>query len=164
MGNTKGKAKNLEQALTQYTQKAGIDISNSQLSQHVICLWTEKKPLHSQNALLVGEAAAMVDPLLGEGIRPGIATGVRAAEAIDKALAGKEDSLANYSQIVNDEWGSEFVLAQRLAGLFYGMLASPVYKIGVKQPEASQLMSKILCGEIKYSDVIEKAMKKLKPF
>ena len=164
MGNTKGKAKDLQKALTNYAQKAGIDLSNSQFSEHVLCLWTEKQPLHGNNALVVGEAGAMVDPLLGEGIRPAIATGMRAAEAIDKALAGKPEAIANYSQIVNDEWSSEFVLAQRLAGLFYGMLANPIYKIGVKQPEASQLMSKILCGEIKYSDVIEKAMKKLKPF
>jgi hypothetical protein len=36
------------------------------------------------------------------------------------------------------------------------------YKVGVKRPSAAQLMGKILCGELRYSEVTEKAMKRIK--
>ena len=36
------------------------------------------------------------------------------------------------------------------------------YKLGVKTPAAGQMMGKILCGELSYSDVAEKVTKKLK--
>ena len=38
---------------------------------HPLKLWDGNYPLHTQRALLVGEAAAIVDPLSAEGIRPG---------------------------------------------------------------------------------------------
>ncbi|MGC1247413.1 MAG: dehydrogenase, partial [Spirulinaceae cyanobacterium] len=62
---------------------------------------------------------------------------------------------------IEQEWGSDLVLAQRLAGLFY-KFPKIAYKVGVKRPSAGQLMSKVLCGELRYSDVTEKAMQRLK--
>ena len=163
LGNPKGKTKDLQDALTNYAKKCGIDLSNSKFTESTMCLWSEPQDLHTKNALLAGEAAGIVDPLLGEGIRPAIFTGMEAAKAIGEALGGNTAALANYTKVVNDEWGKELALAQRLAGLFF-KFTNIAYKVGVKQPAASKLMSKILCGQLRYSDVVEGAMKKLKPF
>lgn len=161
VGGTKGKVKDLQTALTKYAQQANIDLSKSKFSEYPLHLWSEKQPLHTQNALLVGEAAGIVDPLTAEGIRPAIATGVEAAQAIHQALEGNQGALAQYTETIHQQWGSDFVLAQRLAGLFY-KFPKIAYKVGVKRPYASQMMSQILCGQLRYSDVTDNAMKKLK--
>jgi geranylgeranyl reductase family protein len=157
----KGKAEELKKQLTNYGTKFGLDLSNSKYTEHSLKLWQENQPLHTNRAVIAGEAAGIVDPLIGEGIRPAIYTGMKAAEAIDAALAGNEAALAQYSEVVNKRWGADLVLAQRLAGLFY-QFPKIAYKVGVKRPVAAQLMGKILCGELRYSDVTEQATKKLK--
>ena len=103
----------------------------------------------------------MVDPLIGEGIRPAMYTGVRAAGAVISALEGDASALANYTESVNQEWGANLSKADFLAGLFF-KAPKIAYKVGVKRPTAGQLMGKILCGELSYSQVAEKATKKLK--
>jgi geranylgeranyl reductase family protein len=157
----KGKAEELKKQLTNYVAKFNIDTSNSQYSEYPMSLWLEDRPLHTRNALLVGEAAGIVDPLTGEGIRPAMFTGIKAAEAITNALQGDKDALETYTKTVQTEWGTELVLAQRLAGLFY-QFPKIAYKVGVKRPAAAQVMGKVLVGELGYRDITEQAMKKLK--
>ena len=159
--NRKGKAQELKKQLTNYANKFGLDLSNGKYTEYSLNLWQENQPLHTNRALIAGEAAGIVDPLIGEGIRPAIFTGMKAAESVANALAGNQDALAQYTETVNQQWGADLVLAQRLAGLFY-QFPKIAYKVGVKRPAAAKLMGKILCGELRYSDVTEQATKKLK--
>lgn len=156
-----GKPEELQKQLINYAVASGINLDKSQYSEYQMSLWTENQPLNATRSLLVGEAAGVVDPLTGEGIRPAIFTGVKAAEAIDRSLAGEENALSEYTQSIEREWGSQMLLAQRLAGLFY-QFPQIAYKVGVKRPAAAQVMGKILCGELRYSDVTEAAMNRLK--
>jgi geranylgeranyl reductase family protein len=162
-GCFKGKIKSdeLKKQLFNYASASGIDTSNAQYYEYPLAVWTEKPILHTRQALVAGETAGILDPLIGEGIRPSILTGVRAAEAIDQALSGDEKALARYTDIIDAEWGVDMVLAQRLAGLFY-QFTQIAYKVGVKRPAAGQIMGKILCGKLRYSDVVEQAMQRLK--
>ncbi len=157
----KGKEKELEKQLKNFATKLGLDISKSEYRLSSINLWSENKILHSSSALLAGETAGIVDPLTAEGIRPSIFSGMKAAEAIGEALGGNKEALSQYTKIIEQEWGSDLILAQRLAGLFY-KFPKIAYKVGVKRPSAAQIMSKVLCGERRYSDVTEQAMKRLK--
>ena len=156
----KGKPEELKKQLYNYATKFGVDASNGQYTEYSLNLWQENQPLHTNRAVIVGEAAGIVDPLIGEGIRPAIFTGMKAAEAVSQSLAGQE-ALAQYTEIIKQEWGADLFLAQRLAGLFY-QFPKIAYKVGVKRPAAAQIMGKILCGELRYSDIIEQATKKLK--
>ena len=88
-------------------------------------------------------------------------TGVKAAEAIDRALAGDNQALAGYSRIIREEWGEDMALAAKLAGLFY-QFTQIAYNVAVKRPIASQMMGRILVGDLKYRDVTEQAMQQLK--
>ncbi len=142
----KGKPQELKKQLHNYASKLGIDLSNSEYREHFISLWTENLTLHSKRAVLVGEGAAVADPLTGEGIRPAIFTGVKAAKAIGAALAGQEDALEGYTEAIATEWGKDMALAQKLAGLFF-QFSGIAYKVAVKKPAAAQIMSKILCGQ-----------------
>ncbi|MGD2183165.1 geranylgeranyl reductase family protein [Lusitaniella coriacea] len=161
MGTYKGKAKELQKQLMNYASQIGVDVSQAEYYEHPLNLWSEKRALHTQNALLAGDAAGVADPLLAEGIRPAIFTGVKAAEAIDRAIAGNSDAIAQYTQTIADEWGQDMTLAQRLSGLFF-KFPKIAYKVGVKRPAAAQVMSRILCGELRYGDVTEQAVKILK--
>lgn len=161
LGSTKGKAKELQKQLTHYAQQLGFSPDKGQYYEFPMTLWSEDRTLHAQNALLVGDAAGVADPLLAEGIRPAIFMGMTAAEAISAHIGGDANALINYDQIVYDEWGSDMVWAQRLAGLFF-KFPGVAYRVGVKQPRAAQLMSKILCGELRYKYVAEGAIKSLK--
>jgi geranylgeranyl reductase family protein len=155
-----GDGKDYHKILSEYAAHTGLDLSNSQKYDHALCLWNGNHKLHGQNALLAGEAACIVDPFTAEGIRPSMFSGVKAAEAINSALAGNSHALEDYSKVINEEWGSDMVWAQRLAGLFY-RIPKVGYKVGVKQPVASQIMAQILCGEKRYSDVATYGIKRL---
>lgn len=155
--------KDLKNILADYATKCGADVSVSNVREHPMSLWDGDRKLHSQNALLVGEAASLADPLSGEGIRPAILSGFKAAEAIDRALSGADDALEQYTQTISEEWGTDMVWASRLAAAFY-QFTGAAYKAGIKLPIATQLMSKILCGEMRYADIANRAIKKLMPF
>lgn len=161
LANPKGKVQEVQKQITKYAQAIGIDPSLGQMYEHPLRLWVDNNPLHGQNALVVGDAAGITDPLLAEGIRPAIFTGVKAAAAIANAIAGDSSALAEYSSIVQRAWGEEYVWAQRLSGLFF-KLPGVAYKVGVKRPQAAQIMSEILCGQTRYTDITDKAMNTLK--
>lgn len=159
--DAKGKSDELKKQLTKYAESFNLDASQGEYQEHPLNLWQKDRALHSDRALLVGEAAGMVDPLIGEGIRPAMFTGVKAAGAVIAALQGDANALASYTQTVNQEWGGNLAKADFLAGLFF-KAPKIAYKMGVKRPAAGQLMGKILCGELSYSQVAEKATQKLK--
>ncbi len=155
-----GEPQNLREIVTQYANTFGVNFKEIKQYGHPLCLWDGDQKLHTQNALLAGEAACVVDPFTAEGIRPSIFSGVKAAAAIDGALAGDRNALENYTQVINQEWGSDMVWAQRLAGIFY-RVPGVGYRLGIKQPAATRRMGKILAGESRYGDVAAKAIKRL---
>uniref|UniRef100_B8HW79 Geranylgeranyl reductase n=1 Tax=Cyanothece sp. (strain PCC 7425 / ATCC 29141) TaxID=395961 RepID=B8HW79_CYAP4 len=151
---------NLGQVLREYAQSTGMQLQNPRQYDHPLSLWDGDRKLHSQNALLAGEAASIVDPLTGEGVRPAIATGIKAATAIDQALSGNSNALEQYTEAIVQEWGSDLVWAQRLAGVFY-RIPGVSYRLGVKRPAATRRMGQILCGQLRYGDIANFAIKKL---
>ena len=157
----KGNPAELKKQLTKYAELFDLDLSNSKYIEHPLNLWDGNKPLHQDRALIVGEAAGIVDPLIGEGIRPAIASGIQAAEAIDKAISGDANALAQYTETIQQALGANLDKAQFLANLFF-KAPKIAYKVGVKRPSAGKLMGKILCGELTYSEVAERATKKLR--
>jgi geranylgeranyl reductase family protein len=157
----KANSEELKKQLFTYAREFGLDTNNASYAEYPLGLWRENQPLHSQKAVIAGEAAGILDPLTGEGIRPSIWTGVKAAEAVSKSLKGDANAISQYSQVVKEQWGGDMILAQRLAGLFY-QFPKIAYKVGVKRPSAAQVMGKILCGELRYSDITDKAVSRLK--
>lgn len=151
---------NLKEIAAEYAQSFGIDMSQIKQYGHPLCLWDGDQVLHTQNALLAGETACIVDPFTAEGIRPSLFTGMLAAEAIALALAGDSNALKNYTNRVQQEWGADMVWAQRIGAIFY-RVPSFAYKVGVKRPAATKRMGQILCGEQSYRDVAGSAIQRL---
>ncbi len=156
-----GESQDFKKILDNYAKSSfGVDINSFKQYGHPLCLWDGDQKLHTQNALLAGEAACVVDPMTAEGIRPSIFSGVKAAAAIEAALSGQTNALEKYTEVMVNEWGADMKWAQRLAGAFY-QFPKVAYKAGIKRPSATIAMMKILSGELSYSDVAGKAIKKL---
>ena len=155
-----GDNKKLPDILTEYASQLQGATATGEAVSYPLCLWDGDRDLHAQNALVVGDAASLADPLTAEGIRPAIFSGVKAAEAIDSALGGNAAALENYTRAIAEEWGTEMAWAQRLAAAFY-RFPGMAYKVIVKKPNATQIMMKILCGEQRYSAVAKTAIDRL---
>ncbi|MBD2104257.1 geranylgeranyl reductase family protein [Leptolyngbya sp. FACHB-261] len=155
-----GERQDVRDIVTEYAKSFGVDFKSIKQYGHPLCLWDGQQVLHTQNALLAGEAACVVDPFTAEGIRPALFTGMLAAEAIDKALTGDINALEGYSNRVNTEWGADMQWAQRISNVFY-RVPGIGYRVGVKRPSATKIMGQILCGKIRYGDVAGRAIKRL---
>jgi geranylgeranyl reductase family protein len=155
-----GERQDFKQVLSEYAGLFGINLQQTQQYGHPLCLWDGDQVLHTQQAVLAGEAACVVDPFTAEGIRPSIWSGLKAADAIANALANQNGALEQYTQVMQETWGKEMAWAQRLAGAFYSF-PSIGYKVGVKRPSATTRIGQIMCGELHYSDVVGRALKRL---
>ncbi len=156
-------SQNLREILADYAQLFDVDLSEIKHYGHPISLWNGNQQLHSDRAVLAGEAACVVDPFTAEGIRPSIFSGIKAAQAMDQALAGDSHALENYSRTMAEEWGKEMIWAQRLAKLFYRFPAWG-YQVGVKRESATHILAKIFTGELRYSQVAQRGIKRLSRF
>ena len=145
------------QAFAAYSQDLGLPTGNCTV--HAVKLWNGQRTLHAQQAVIVGEAAAIVDPLSAEGIRHGMYSGMKAASAITAALAGDSDGLAGYTAAMHD-WGNNMQWAQRIASVFF-RVPGIGYRVGIKRPTMTKRMGQLLAGEIQYSDIANRVIKRL---
>jgi len=79
----------------------------------------ESSELVNGRALLVGDAAHLVDPLFGEGIYYAVRSGQLAAESILNQAHDRARSLDDYERAVRQEIYEEFRVAVRMASLLY---------------------------------------------
>lgn len=152
--------KNMESALADYAKGLGLAATSGEMHLGSIKLWDGSQPLHGRHALVVGEAAALVDPLTAEGIRPAIASGVAAATALGDALGGNASALETYTQTMQADWGADFQWAQRIAAVFY-RVPGLSYRTGIKRPSATERLGQLMVGELRYADIANRVIKRL---
>jgi geranylgeranyl reductase family protein len=119
------------------------DACAPRLWAHPIPYWTGSEPLATADgrALLVGDAAGVVQPLFGEGIQYAVRSGAIAARCIaDGAVS------AGYTSAIRAEFADEFDAAERVGRIFH---RTPYlsYRFGVKNPAGTRLVGRILAGE-----------------
>jgi flavin-dependent dehydrogenase len=86
---------------------------------HRIPLGSQQGALHTGRTLLVGDAANLADPWLGEGIHYAVASARVAAGVMCDLLAGGAADLSAYTGRINAEIAGDFTYAQRLGHLVY---------------------------------------------
>ncbi len=150
----------LRAPVADYAAEFEVDAKAVQPFGHPIFIWDGPQPLHTHRALLAGEAACVVDPFTAEGIRPSIFSGLKAAEAVSQALAGDDQALPHYSDTMNREWGEEMRWAKRLAQVVY-QAPGLAYRLAVKRPSSTLTMAQIFAGEVRYADVVHRAVQRL---
>ncbi|NIR51735.1 geranylgeranyl reductase family protein [candidate division KSB1 bacterium] len=122
---------------------------------------SSKSRLTKGRSLLVGDAAALVDPFLGEGIYYAIRSGRIAAETIDAAIETDAPEFPEYQQRVGQEFFPEFEPAHKIAQLSHRFprLAFALFKF---KPAVGEALMQVLQGSLSYSDYWRQMKKDVK--
>ncbi|MEE9543950.1 MAG: geranylgeranyl reductase family protein, partial [Thermodesulfobacteriota bacterium] len=97
--------------------------------------------------LVVGDAAHLVDPFLGEGIYYAMRSGQIAAEAVEGALSGVMEGLEYYGERVAEEFYSEFEANDGLVRLIY-KYPRVWYRMVEMEPGVMEKYYNVLRGEM----------------
>jgi len=103
----------LQTTLKEVMGRYGIPLEDIHLRGHPIPIYTRREKVTSARTMLVGDAAGLVDPLSGEGIRFAIKSGRLAAESI---LSGYPEG---YAKALNRSIGWNHSLTVFFSILFY---------------------------------------------
>ena len=115
--------------------------------------------VHGQ-ALLVGDAGHLVDPLFGEGIYYAVRSGQLAAASVLKTFRDRGKTLHEYERAVERELYPEFRVASRLAGLLYTM-PRLCYEVMSRYQEILSLYCQVLQGKETYQTFFGKGKRTL---
>jgi geranylgeranyl reductase family protein len=136
----------LRSILRREMTRFGIELDGIPLHAHPLPVHWCHERLATERTLLVGDAAGLVDPFLGEGIRYAVRSACLAAEAIAK------DEVRAYTPGVQQEIGVGLCRARRLARLFYG-LPYLCFLLGVRNPQMIQTFADMLDERASYFDI-----------
>jgi flavin-dependent dehydrogenase len=106
---------------------------------------SENERLATGRAVLVGDAAHLVDPLFGEGIYYAVLSGRLAVETITSYLRGESLDLSSYADRIAREIYPEFRIAARIAWLLY-TFPRVIHRIARRRPEALRQFYDVLKG------------------
>jgi geranylgeranyl reductase family protein len=116
-----GRATGLRQHLDRFLSSQPV-LEHGRLLQvrgHPIPLGGTEQPLHRERALVVGDAANLADPWLGEGIYYAVQSANVAAQVLLEAVADGVGALARYTARVQAEITPQLRQARLLAGVVY---------------------------------------------
>jgi flavin-dependent dehydrogenase len=117
----------------------------------------------TNHAILIGDAAGFVDPMMGEGIAYAMRSGVFAARvAVRAAERGRYDEafLSEYDNLCHKAFGSNFAMAE-WAGLRGTSFAEFVLSRASGYRIASEIMVMLARGEIGYSEIPVTVLRRL---
>jgi geranylgeranyl reductase family protein len=117
----------------------------------------------TDRAILVGDAAGFVDPMMGEGIAYAMQSGKIAVDVINQAIEESRydaDALWRYHHLCKDEFASNFQMAAWAGTRGITFAASLLPRINGHKL-AADTMSMVARGEIGYADIPYIVLKKL---
>jgi len=109
----------LKETLNRFLQGKKLSGYPMRLFGHPVPLWSGQQRHAAPRALLVGDAAGLVDPLMGEGIAYAVKSGKIAAHHVTRALESGDFSFEGYSVDINAGIGLELTRAGDFAHRFY---------------------------------------------
>lgn len=150
------RVKNLGEMYGQFIENQGIlkEASGQQVHAYHRPPPMGRIPLHHGRALLVGDAAGLIDPFSGEGIYYAMQSALVAAEIISEALLGRVTSLSSYSARMLAEVADEFKSARRFSRLIYGWPETS-YRFLQTHKWVLDLFFEILRGKERYDHVYD---------
>jgi geranylgeranyl reductase family protein len=140
----------LKSILREELGKLDLTLDGAPLHGHPLPAYGGREQLHTPRTLLVGDAAGLMDPLTGEGMRHAIRSARIAADAILGA------SLEGYTRRVQREIGSQLALSGVLARLLYSF-PDRAFGIAMRNPRLILDFARMLCGELTYRSLLLRA-------
>jgi geranylgeranyl reductase family protein len=147
----------LHSALERVMRQCGIEIEGQRRHGHPIPLYSKRERVGTARCLLVGDAAGLVDPVTGEGIRFAIKSGRMAAEAI---LEGRPEQ---YSSRVDRAIGRSHRLGYALMNIFY-QHPNFGFKVALRNPVLSNAGMEMLEDRIGYGKLLIKICRSIPRF
>ncbi|MBC7542752.1 MAG: hypothetical protein H7338_08475, partial [Candidatus Sericytochromatia bacterium] len=116
------------------------------LEGHIIPLGLRQGALQRGRTLLVGDAAGVANPITGEGVSYGMATGLAAAQAVDKAIAQKSTApLQGYDALTKHELARKFrKMEYANSFLKHPEFTNYFFKLALRKPEVKARMQSFL--------------------
>lgn len=113
-------------------------------------------PIHGPRTLLIGDAAALVNPLDGEGIYYAIRSAQIAVPCLLQALAGPEPpNLAGYQRAIEAQLMTELHAGWKIMRVY--SLAPPLFVHALERSNRLwRAIWRLLRGELSYSDILQK--------
>jgi geranylgeranyl reductase family protein len=146
IGSFRKRKEKLRDILRQEMAKFGISLDGIELHGHPLPVYICSERLNTTRSLLVGDAAGLMDPLSGEGIRYTVKSARLAAEAII------QEELDKYTEWVQRDIGANLSHARWLVALFYG-LQRLCFQLAAPNPKVTGLLVKILNDRATYFDL-----------
>lgn len=113
--------------------------------------------LHSGAALLLGDAAGLVDPFTGEGIYNALKSARLAAAIIEREIRNPYPDLRGYSTLVKSEMGPDLAAAWRLSRLFFRR-APFFHRLLQRHPELAGEFLELLAGQSSYPHFLRRCL------
>jgi geranylgeranyl reductase family protein len=128
------------------------DYTIAKSSSHLMPTCTKGKLVWQDKALLLGDAAGLADPLIGEGIHNAILSARLAAPVIIDSLAHGKVKLEDYQEAVDEKIMSELRIARVLSKFF---IRFPHLAFGMfNQSDAVwKAVCNLMLGEIDYAAI-----------
>jgi geranylgeranyl reductase family protein len=137
----------IQSAVRRVAERYGIPLDGVQVHGHPLPLHLRREPVAAGRVLLVGDAAGLVDPLSGEGIRMAIKSAHLAAQAI------LQDVPHRYPQWVEARIGRDLRRSLSLGMLFY-RFPRLCHAFGEKNPFATQAFMDMLSDAADYPQIL----------
>jgi geranylgeranyl reductase family protein len=153
-----GKDAQLRNHLQSFIDSQEVLAHNETLSLrgHHIPLGGHPQALHKERLLLVGDAANLADPWLGEGLYYAILSGMLAADAIAGAFEAGSLDLSAYTHRVNEEIVRDFNYARIFAWLVYHLP-----RLGTLLMQKSETLQDIVFGVMRGDITFEELVSRL---
>lgn len=127
------------------------DIESERKFGYTVPFFDGESKITSIRTMLTGDAAALVDPFLGEGIYYAIRSGQIAAEAAQGILAGNTTT-AIYQERIAREIYLEFQYARKI-GMVYYTFPKLGYELLKHHPEFYEQIFDVVKGELSYEQL-----------
>jgi geranylgeranyl reductase family protein len=126
--------------------RLGLNLDGAVIHGHPLPIYWRQERLHARHTVLVGDAAGLVDGLMGEGIRYAIRSGKLAAESI---IA---DSIAGYSDAVHARLGPDLTWARRCGRSLYAVI-DLAYRFSLSDSHLMPFLNDVLDNRRTYQEV-----------
>jgi geranylgeranyl reductase family protein len=155
-----GKANNIKANLESFLASQPVLRTHRllRLKGHLIPLGGDFAPLHLGRVLLVGDAANLADPWLGEGIYYAVRSARIAADVICEALSRGQTDLAAYTRLVHQEIVEQLFCARRFAGFVYQIPGLASRLLGAS-PQLQALVFGVMRGDYTFQQLNEQVLR-----
>ncbi len=147
IGSLKRERADLKKTLERVMARYDISLEGAKLHGHPVPIYRRHETISTERTLLVGDAAGLVDPFTGEGIRMAVKSAQLAAEAI---VAG---DLAQYQRSVHREIGRSHLFGRVMASAFF-YFPRTSFALIARNPVATQAMVDLISDRADYPQVI----------